>query len=98
MEADEAQLNLSRFNLFFPEKREFFLEGRGIFDFGRAAGTTGGQFRATRLGGSGFFGGGDAPTVFYSRRIGLAGGETVPDPRRGAGRNRQDRPLHHRGP
>ena len=78
VEADEAQLNLSRFNLFFPEKREFFLEGRGIFDFGRAAGTTGGQFRATRLGGSGFFGGGDAPTVFYSRRIGLAGGETVP--------------------
>ena len=78
VEADEAQLNLSRFNLFFPEKREFFLEGRGIFDFGRAAGTTGGQFRASRLGGSGFFGGGDAPTVFYSRSIGLTGGETVP--------------------
>ena len=78
VEADEAQLNLSRFNLFFPEKREFFLEGRGIFDFGRAAGTTGGQFRSTRLGGSGFFGGGDAPTVFYSRRIGLTGRETVP--------------------
>jgi TolB-like protein len=78
VEADEAQLNLSRFNLFFPEKREFFLEGRGIFDFGRAAGNAGGQFRASRLGGSGFFGGGDVPTVFYSRRIGLTGGETVP--------------------
>ena len=78
VEADEAQLNLSRFNLFFPEKREFFLEGRGIFDFGRRAGSAGGQFRATRLGGSGFFGGGDVPTVFYSRRIGLSGGETVP--------------------
>ncbi len=78
VEADEAQLNLSRFNLFFPEKREFFLEGRGIFDFGRAAGASGGQFRATRLGGSGFFGGGDVPTVFYSRRIGLSGSETVP--------------------
>ena len=78
VEADEAQLNLSRFNLFFPEKREFFLEGRGIFDFGRAAGNAGGQFRATRLGGSGFFGGGDVPTVFYSRRIGLTAGETVP--------------------
>ncbi len=78
VEADEAQLNLSRFNLFFPEKREFFLEGRGIFDFGRAAGNAGGQFRASRLGGSGFFGGGDVPTVFYSRRIGLSGGETVP--------------------
>ena len=78
VEADEAQLNLSRFNLFFPEKREFFLEGRGIFDFGRAAGNAGGQFRASRLGGSGFFGGGDVPQVFYSRRIGLTGGETVP--------------------
>ena len=78
VEADEAQLNLSRFNLFFPEKREFFLEGRGIFDFGRAAGNAGGQFRASRLGGSGFFGGGDVPQVFYSRRIGLSGSETVP--------------------
>ena len=78
VEAAAAQLNLSRFNLFFPEKREFFLEGRGIFDFGRAAGNAGGQFRASRLGGSGFFGGGDVPQVFYSRRIGLTGGETVP--------------------
>ena len=72
VEADEAQVNLSRFNLFFPEKREFFLEGRGIFDFGRAAGLTGGgMFRATRLGGGGFFGSSDTPQVFFSRRIGL---------------------------
>ena len=33
-EVDAAQLNLTRFSLFFPEKREFFLEGAGIFDFG----------------------------------------------------------------
>ena len=33
MEVDERQVNLTRFNLFFPEKREFFLEGRGNFDF-----------------------------------------------------------------
>jgi hypothetical protein len=26
VEADEQQLNLTRFNLFFPEKRDFFLE------------------------------------------------------------------------
>ncbi len=71
VEADEAQVNLSRFNLFFPEKREFFLEGRGIFDFGREAGTTGGVFRATRLGTGGFFGSSDTPQVFFSRRIGL---------------------------
>ncbi len=34
VEADEAQVNLTRFSLFFPEKREFFLEGQGIFNFG----------------------------------------------------------------
>ena len=38
VEVDQQQVNLTRFSLFFPEKREFFLEGRGIFDFGRAAG------------------------------------------------------------
>ena len=31
VEVDTQQVNLTRFNLFFPEKREFFLEGRGIF-------------------------------------------------------------------
>ena len=31
VEVDERQVNLTRFPLFFPEKREFFLEGRGIF-------------------------------------------------------------------
>ncbi|MFN2431680.1 MAG: DUF5916 domain-containing protein, partial [Gemmatimonadota bacterium] len=34
VEADVRQINLTRFNLFFPEKREFFLEGAGIFTFG----------------------------------------------------------------
>ena len=67
VEVDEQQVNLTRFSLFFPEKREFFLEGRGIFDFGRAAGG----------GGGGFFGG-NAPTMFFSRRIGLERGQTVP--------------------
>ena len=33
VEVDEHQVNLTRFSLFFPEKREFFLEGRGIFGF-----------------------------------------------------------------
>ena len=37
VEADEAQVNLTRFNLSFPEKREFFLEGQGIFDVRRPA-------------------------------------------------------------
>ncbi len=34
VEVDEQQINLTRFNLFFPEKRPFFLENAGIFGFG----------------------------------------------------------------
>ncbi len=32
-EADDQQVNLTRFSLFFPEKRQFFQERAGIFDF-----------------------------------------------------------------
>ena len=64
---------------FFPEKREFFLEGRGIFGFARG-GFSGGSRGALRRGGQGggFFGGRNAPTLFYSRRIGLERGTVVP--------------------
>ena len=34
VEADQQQVNLTRFNLFFPEKREFFLENTNVFSFG----------------------------------------------------------------
>ena len=81
VEVDQQQVNLTRFSLFFPEKREFFLEGRGIFDFGSAAGALNGRPGGggpRRVGGSGFGGGGDAPTIFFSRRIGLSSGQTVP--------------------
>jgi hypothetical protein len=64
VEADTQQLNLTRFSLFFPEKREFFLENSGTFAFG----TAGNNFNAN----------GDAPLLFYSRRIGLEGGQPVP--------------------
>ena len=64
VEVDEQQVNLTRFPLFFPEKREFFQEGRGTFDFGGAVG--GSRFTS-----------GETPTVFYSRRIGLESGEPV---------------------
>ena len=33
-EADVQQVNLTRFSLFFPEKRQFFLEGQQMFQFG----------------------------------------------------------------
>ena len=79
VEVDEQQVNLTRFSLFFPEKREFFLEGRGIFDFaqGGIGGGGGGALRSAG-GGGGFFGGGNAPTLFYTRRIGLENGAIVP--------------------
>jgi hypothetical protein len=72
VEVDERQVNLSRFSLSFPEKREFFLEGQGTFDFGRSGGGGG------RGGGGRGGGGGGVPTMFYSRRIGLSGGDAVP--------------------
>lgn len=34
VEVDELQINLNRFNLFFPEKRPFFLENAGFFSVG----------------------------------------------------------------
>ena len=34
VEADNVRVNLTRFSLFFPEKREFFLERAGLFQFG----------------------------------------------------------------
>jgi hypothetical protein len=68
VEIDEQQVNLTRFNLFLPEKREFFLEGRGLFDFGR-----GGASANAQGGGSS-----DTPYLFYTRRIGLNRGRVVP--------------------
>jgi hypothetical protein len=38
VEADEQQINLTRFSLLFPEKREFFLENQGTFAFAGAGG------------------------------------------------------------
>jgi hypothetical protein len=40
VEADQQQVNLTRFNLFFPEKREFFLENSGMFGLAGGGGTT----------------------------------------------------------
>jgi len=80
VEEDDQQVNLTRFNLLFPEKREFFLEGQGIFAFGGSVQGSGGP------GSPGGGGGGVTrqstttltPFLFFSRRIGLQGGEQVP--------------------
>ena len=66
VEEDEQQANLTRFSLFFPEKREFFLEGQGIFAFGGAT--------QRRTGNPG-----EVPIPFFSRRIGIDNsGRSVP--------------------
>ena len=57
VEADEQQVNLTRFSLFFPEKREFFLENQGLFAFGGA--------RTFSPRG----GGGDTPVLFYPKTM-----------------------------
>ena len=67
VEADEQQINLTRFNLFFPEKRDFFLENQGTFSFGGVPiNSAGGNFAGGFIGSSNA-----APIMFYSRRIGL---------------------------
>ena len=63
VEADQEQVNLTRFSLFFPEKRPFFLEGAGLFDFGIPRTS----FRRP-----------PPLLLFYSRRIGLEEGHAVP--------------------
>jgi hypothetical protein len=39
VEADQQQVNLTRFNLFFPEKRDFFIENATTFNFGGTSGS-----------------------------------------------------------
>ena len=48
-EADEQQVALDRFSLFFPEKRDFFLQDAGIFEFGNID-TNGRPFFSRRIG------------------------------------------------
>jgi hypothetical protein len=48
VEADNVQINLSRFGLFFPEKREFFLERSQLFQFGNSRSTE--VFHSRRIG------------------------------------------------
>ena len=49
-EVDTRQVNLTRFPLFFPEKRSFFLEGSNLFAFGSGLGTDFIPFFSRRIG------------------------------------------------
>jgi hypothetical protein len=55
-EVDQRQVNLTRFSLFFPERRDFFLDGATFFDFASTSGNGNGS---------------EQVQPFFSRRIGL---------------------------
>jgi hypothetical protein len=66
-EVDNRQVNLTRFNLFFPEKRDFFLSDADLFEFGRISGngsndTNEATSRPSR----------ESARPFFSRRLGLS--------------------------
>lgn len=70
VEDDQQVVNLTRFSVLFPEKRDFFMEGADTFNFANGSVGTGGTG-----GGGGSAGSGQntstVPVLFYSRRIGL---------------------------
>jgi hypothetical protein len=61
VEADQEQVNLTRFSLYYPEKRDFFLEGAEVFAFGGG-------------GGNPWHRGSSDMDLYYSRRLGLVDG------------------------
>ena len=65
VEVDDQQINLDRFNLFFPEKRPFFLENAGAFTVSNSGPASGRNLGQTEL--------------FFSRQIGISDdGEQIP--------------------
>jgi hypothetical protein len=58
VEADPSQLNLDGFQIFFSERRPFFIENNNLFDFQVTGANSGGGFNVDNL--------------FYSRRIGAS--------------------------
>lgn len=65
-EAEQGQVNLSRFSLFFPEKRPFFLEGSNLFTFSHLLNIGDDGNLSTQF------------VPYFSRRIGLVDGQVVP--------------------
>ncbi|MES2626492.1 MAG: carbohydrate binding family 9 domain-containing protein [Pseudomonadota bacterium] len=62
-EVDNRQVNLTRFNLFFPEKRDFFLNDSDLFQFGNIGG--GGNNAVSR-------GASENARPYFSRKLGLS--------------------------
>jgi hypothetical protein len=62
-EIDDRQVNLTRFNLFFPEKRDFFLNDSDLFEFGRIGRSSNLAASTASL---------QSGRPFFSRRLGLS--------------------------
>ena len=73
-EVDDRQVNLTRFNLFFPEKRDFFLNDADLFEFGRISGAGNAATSASTE---------NNGRPFFSRRLGLSPSGTPVDLRHG---------------
>ena len=73
VEADDQQVNLDRFPLFFPERRRFFQEGSGIFDFTSGGGLR--LFNSRRIGLASDLT--PVPVAGGARLVGRAGGWDV---------------------
>lgn len=69
VESEEEVINVTRFNINLPEKRDFFLESAGIFQFGSGTSSGGSVVGAS--------GGGDI-ILFNSRTIGINKGQRIP--------------------
>ncbi|MBI2185636.1 MAG: carbohydrate binding family 9 domain-containing protein [Acidobacteria bacterium] len=65
-EVDQRQVNLTRYSLFFPEQRDFFLDGATFFDFASDSGGGGTMFGPVERGNE------ERLIPFFSRRIGLS--------------------------
>lgn len=77
VEADDQQVNLTRFSLFFPEKREFFLENAGIFDFGARGGFEPPPYQLFFSRRIGISDSGAVPVLGGGRLTGRVGNQTV---------------------
>ena len=73
-EVDERRVNLTRFPLYFPEKRTFFLEGSEIFNFGTTSSESFAPFFSRKIG---LYQGNQIPVVFGTKVFGRLGGTNL---------------------
>ncbi|MFC1660668.1 DUF5916 domain-containing protein, partial [Gemmatimonadota bacterium] len=77
VEVDDEQVNLTRFSLFYPEKRDFFLENSGVFEMGADGGFGPPPFRLFFSRRIGIGDDGPIPILGGARLTGRVGGQTV---------------------